>query len=470
MARVVLINPWSSDEERVHWDLAYQMKYWRNPYGGLVQLASYLRREKHSTKIIDCERDLLIEADGNSAILLAIIESRIRLLRPDVVGVTGMTYRYPQAYRILERLGKIKQELGFKLIMGGRHAMGEPVRCLIDSPALDCVFYGFAEIGLKTFLEGAPLSQVPGIVYRQNGQYVKTEQDVIQDLDSLPWPDWSLIDASFYSYPNINVHRSAATPLRSLDTRCSRGCVNACAFCAGYDGRPVWNSVGYVLDQIAWAQKTFGINATIFQDTSLGNNLKFLIKLCESLIRRGMHRGLIWTANMTAKQVNPEIVKLMYRAGCRMVFIGFESGSNRVLEAMRKGAMAEDNLACARILEQAGMPYWASFIAGYPGETESDMLETMALIANMRPTAGWVNSFSPLPGSKIYELLKSKKLIKISSVNDWVNYSRTGLGNSNEGVWANMPREKFRYYLKLLQDRLMKHTREGLQRKLEYSQ
>jgi anaerobic magnesium-protoporphyrin IX monomethyl ester cyclase len=469
MSKLVLINPWSQDEEGTQWSFEYQKNYWRNPYLGLVQLATYLQHNGHQVKIIDCERDLLIEAFGNTDLLLQIVESRIRNLCPDVVGLTGMTYRWPQAYKLLHHLAPLKSELGFKLILGGRHAMAESEMCLQDVPALDAVFYGLAEVGLKKYLDGSSLEQVPGVLFFENGVLRKTDNCVIEELDDLPWPDWSMVDASFYTHPCIHVHRSINTPLRSLDTACSRGCLMACGFCSGTDGKPRWHSVEYVLDYIVWTQKNYGTNATIFQDTSLGNNRDFLVGLCEGLIKRGMHKNLIWTANMRANQVDRDIVELMYRAGCRLVFIGFESGSDRMLKLMSKGCTVSDNIACARTLEEAQIPYWASFIVGYPGETEQDIIETVRLVKSMKPTTGWANAFFPSPGSPIYNHLKRQGLIKIDSIDDWANYSKTGDGDSIAGKWSAMPEPVFRHYLSLLQTHFLSVTEQGLCRNLEFS-
>ncbi len=467
--KVVLINPWSEDEEGVHWTPQYQQDYWRNPYIGLVELATYLESLGHPIKIIDCERDLLIEADGNPDWLLKFVEKRIRFLRPDVIGVTGMTYRYPQSYRILKTLGRLKDELKFKLILGGCHASGEPEMCLEDIPELDCIFVGFAEVGLKAFLNGASLDQVPGIIYKGNGQVKSNPKQFITDLDELPTAKWSMIDAGFYTHPNIRIHRSKTTPLRSLDTVCSRSCNRACNFCARNECKPIWRSVDNILEFIRHTQEKFGTNATIFQDSSLGNNPRFLYALCEGILAKGMQKNLIWTANMNAGQIDTEISKLMYRAGCRLVFVGFESGSDRMLKLMRKGTTVADNLQCAHILEQTGMPYWASFIIGYPGETEEDILATIRFVERINPTTGWANSFTPFPGSPVYDQLKQEGKIQVRSTEDWMNYSRTGWGNTHEGLFADMDPGRFENYRVILKNKFSSITERGLKRPLEFS-
>ncbi|KAF0121552.1 MAG: B12 binding domain/radical SAM domain fusion protein [bacterium] len=469
MSKLLLINPWSRDEEGVVWSFAYQKDYWRNPYKGLVQLATYLRKNGHTVKILDCERDLLIEAGGNPDLMLKLIESKVRYLHPDVVGVTAMTYRWMEAYKILNVLTELKPELRFRLILGGRHASSETEMCMKDIPGLDCIFHGFAEVGLNKYLDGDPLEEIPGAAFMSQGEVKRTPNEVVNDLDELPWPDWSLIDSSFYTHPNIRVHRSTGTPLRSLDTICSRGCNMACAFCSGADGKPKWHSVNYILDYIEWTQKTYQTNATIFQDSSLGNNKTFLVKLCEGLIRRNINKKLIWTCNMRADQVDTETVGLMYRAGCRLIFIGFESGSERILNLMHKGCTVEDNIRCAQVLEDAEMPYWASFILGYPGETEQDIYETGKFIEKINPTTGWVNAFFPSPGSNIYKKLKREGRITVSSIYDWINYGRTGEGNSNLGLYAEIPSERFRYCLFKLQGYFQKITDTGIKRELEFS-
>jgi anaerobic magnesium-protoporphyrin IX monomethyl ester cyclase len=467
---LVFINPWSQDEENVKWTPEYQTNYWRNAYFGLVQLATYIRSRGNTVSIIDAERDLLMEAGGNPERLLKQIEKKVRKLKPDIVGVTGMSWRYPETSKILGRLSPLSKKLGFKLIQGGHHAIAFPEGCLSDHPALDAVFNGFAEIGLERYSAGLPKLDVPGIVYRDGPAIKHTAEENIQNLDSLPVPDWRLVDTRFYTYPSIWIHRSLKTPVRNLDTIASRGCVFHCKFCTAFSAKPFWHSAEYIIEYIKHIRRDFSINSTIFQDSSLGNNRPFLIELCEKLISSNTSKGLVWTANMRANQVTVDIARLMYRAGCRMVFIGFESASDRILKAMDKGTTNEDNIKCAQVLEQAGMPYWASFIAGYPGETEEELDMSIKFARSIHPLAGWANEFFPSPGSRVFrELVDDGRLQLPSRPEDWAKISRIGQkGGVLEGSWSEMKPEIFSKKVKEFQALMQEITDKGVQRRLDF--
>lgn len=329
---------------------------------------------------------------------------------PDVIGLTGMSCRYPAMSSILDMV----EPLRIKTIIGGHHARGVPVDCLNEHPFLDCAFYSMAEIGLKRYLDGAPRICVPGIVFYEDGHYVTTQTDTICAMDELPMPDWDLIDVAFYTHPCVWLHRSFKTLVKNLDTICSRGCVYACKYCgmSGYKGNPAWHSVERIRDYLREIKGKYGVNSTMFQDSSLGNNPEFLYELCEMFLTSDVGNNFIWNANMRANQITEDLAKLMYRAGCRMIFIGFESASDRMLKAMSKGVTAEENRACALALEKAGMPYWASFIAGYPGETEEDLLASMQFADSINPLGGWANEFNPAPGTRIFNILMKEGKIR----------------------------------------------------------
>jgi len=468
--RVVFINPWSQDEEGVRWSPHYQTHYWRNAYFGLVQIATYTRSLGHDVVIMDAERDLLMEARGNPKLLLKQIKQKVTEMRPDVVGVSGMSWRYPVASKIMDILTPLSKEMGFRLIQGGSHATAYPEGCINDHPKLDCVFKGFAEVGLKQYLEGNVKDNIAGIAYKDGGSLLHTLDCYTENLDSLPMPDWGLLDTNFYTHPSVWIHRSMTTPVRNLDTIASRGCPFHCKFCTGSPGKPTWHSADYIIEYIRYIKHKYNTNSTIFQDSSLGSNHRFLKELCEKLISSNVSKGLIWTANMRADQVTVEIAQLMYQAGCRMVFIGFESGSDRVLKAMDKRTTNEDNAKCALSLEIAGMPYWASFIAGYPGETEEELKETIRFAQSIHPLAGWANQFYPSPGSRVFgEMIEEGRLSIPKNPKGWAAISRIGQkGDVKNGKWSAMSKGTFKKLVREFQILMLEVTNKGVQRGLEF--
>lgn len=472
--RICFINPWNIDEEGVAYSEQHQSTYWRNAYFGFVELATYIRSKGHDVKIIDAQRDLLMVANGSVTAVLEHIRSEVLAFAPDVVGVTGMTCMYPTIGKILHALTPLAAQRGFKLILGGHHARSAPEACLEDHPELDCIFYGMAEYSLEQYLNGVDKAEVSGIYYRKGEELVRTPLKVIPRMDALPWPDWDLLDPAFYTHPCIWLHRSRETLVRNLDTIVSRGCTFSCSFCgmSGWVGRPQWRSVDSVIGYLRGLQEKYGINATMFQDSSLGNNRQYLEELCERFIESELNKTLIWNANIRANQIDVDLAKLMLRAGCRMVFVGFESASDSVLKAMHKQTTVEDNRNCARALEEAKLPYWASFIAGFPGETAEDLNASLEFARTIDPIGGWANEFNPTPGTRIYtKLLKEGKLVKPTSHEGWAAISKVGeKGGVYDGQWSDMDPITFRKLTDPFQGILMEKLEKGMSRKLLFTE
>lgn len=472
--RLCLVIPWNSDEEGVSYSEEHHLTYWRNAYFGLVELATYARGKGHDVRIVNAERDLLLEADGNVQTLLGLIGQKVLAFEPDVVGVTGMTCQYPAIDAILRTLEPLARREGFKCILGGHHARGAPEATLREHPFLDALFFGMAEKSLDCYLSGKPKAEVPGIFYWEGGQILKNKLETVADMREIPWPDWDLLDIAFYTHPCIWLHRSRKTLLRNLDTIVSRGCRFSCNFCgmSGWVGHPQWRPVASVIEYLHHVQGKYGITGTMFQDSSLGNNGDYIVELCEQFIASGLHRKLVWNANLRADQVDESLARLMLKAGCRMVFIGFESASDRILQRMNKRTTAACNERCARALEKAGMPYWASFIAGYPGETAEDLLASLTFARSINPLGGWANEFNPTPGTRIYNtLIREGRLEPPDTPEGWAAIARVGQpGRVRQGYWSAMDPATFRKLTDPFQQVLMRKLEESMERTLTPTQ
>ena len=266
---------------------------------------------------------------------------------------------------------------------------------------------------------------------------VKAEE--IDNLDSLPFPDWSLCDYGFYAYPTygkIKVRES-----KSLDMIMGRGCVYKCAFCA-YNALSAvrFYSAEYLVEQVEYMSRSFEIGGVYFTDSTIGNNRKLIHQFCQLMIRRGTADRMEWYANIRPNQVNEEQLKLMWRAGCKFLFYGFESGSQRVLDLMVKGVGVEANYKAAELHNKLKFPYNASMLLGYPGEREDDILKTLEFLRRTEPPSIGINWYVPLPGSPDYDKLKAEGVIATEDPWEW---RRIGEVNSAR-VYADVPEERFR--------------------------
>lgn len=461
--RVAFIIPWNSDEEGVEYSLEHHRTYWRNACYGVAQLATYVRGLGHEVLILDGQRDLLLEAEGDPAKLVDFTAEKAVAWKPDVVGVTGSSYAYPAVYRIVRRMLEEAKKHGFKVVLGGHHATAVPAACLNDFPELDCVFAGPGEISFTEYLAGREKASIPGLYCFENGTVTGNGRGNGLPVAETPFPDWSLLDTAFYLEPNIFVHRSKSL-LRNLDTIAGYGCNKKCAFC-----NPSWHGhamkVEYrppesIVERLETLMDEFGIEATMFHDSTLTGDRNFIEELCRLFIDRGINEKLVWTACARADQVDEPLAALMRRAGCSLLFIGFESASDRLLRLMRKGTTQAVNKRCSQALENAGLPYWASFIVGYPSETEEELLASFQFAMEMSPFTGWPNEFNPAPGSQIFnDLVKENKLSFPHTPEEW--FAITGIGRKGkvlDGYWSAMEPVTFRAivkeFKKLMQYRL----------------
>ncbi len=258
-------------------------------------------------------------------------------------------------------------------------------------------------------------------------------------LDELPFPDWSLVDYRFYAQPSRGKIKTRYTS--SLDLIMGRGCVYKCSFCAYPTLSSVrFHSAEYLVEQVQYMHRSFGVDSVYFTDSTIGNNRKLIIRFSELMIARGLSDKVEWHANIRPNQVNEELLRLMWRAGCRFLFYGFESGSQRVLDLMAKGCKTSDNERALALHERLGFPYHASMLLGFPGETEADVLETLAFMRRCSTPSLGVNWYVPLPGSPDYDRLKAAGTLDIDDPKLW---RRIGEVNGSR-IYADVEEGRFR--------------------------
>ena len=435
MSKVMLVQPWNYHDEgvRVH-DLSQE---WRNGPYSLLLLATQLRKHNHQVMVVDMIRDMVV-LKGNVQSCLAKFAESIRQFRPDIIGFGFFSIHFFEVQKAVQVARRTCGEIDIQpiLIAGGIHASTEPKGTIKDL-GFDYSFVGEADLGLVELADGRKPETVRGIVETKTSTKEKGEE--MKLLDSLPFPDWSLCDYKFYAYPSFGKIKFRLS--RSLDMIMGRGCVYKCAFCA-YNALSAvrFYSADYLVAQMEYMAKEFDIDGIYFTDSTIGNNRKLIQEFCELMIRRDTAQRVEWYANIRPNQVNEELLKLMWRAGCRFLFYGFESGSQRVLDLMVKGLPAEANYRAAELHNKLKFPYHASILLGYPGEREEDIQQTLDFLRKTCPPIIGVNWYVPLPGSPDYDKLKADGVIVTEDPWEW---RRIGEVNSAR-VYADVPESRFR--------------------------
>lgn len=418
MSRVILVSPWVyHDVGKADYDFEHE---WRNGPYNIVLLATILNKAGHTAKVIDLQRDLIM-CKGNLDACLSRYCAEINDFHPDIIGFSFFSIHHYEIKQLvsLTRETCEKNQQTPMLIGGGIHATIEP-EDTITNLGLDYAFVGEGDIALTQLADGVIPETIPGVVGRgmtapdcSSGRGAQ-----IENLDDLPFPDWTLCDYEFYSSPSYARLKVAKT--RILDISSSRGCWYKCGFCA-YNALSAvrFYSGEYLANHMEQMHRDYGVDSVYFTDSTIGNNRKILVSLCEHILKKGLQKKVKWLANIRPNQVTEEILRLMQRAGCVYLFYGFETNSQRILDAMDKGCRVEHNEKAARLQRKLGFIYNASFIIGYPGEREEDIQASLDFIRRHKPPSVGINCYVPLPGSPDYDRLKADGVIQTDDPEEW---------------------------------------------------
>jgi radical SAM superfamily enzyme YgiQ (UPF0313 family) len=227
--------------------------------------------------------------------------------------------------------------------------------------------------------------RVPGWIVRGDaGPVAVLPAASIVDINGLPMPAHAELLAGGYrvAYP---VQRRGR--LRSAYVLSTRGCPHACTFCSPVEMRSRFlpyrvRDVEAVAEELAWVE-SLGANVVYFNDDNFLREPDRVGALCESILRRGLR--LSWLADARVDDVVPRMLPLLRRAGCSTLCLGIESGSQRVLDALRKGITLEQTRSAAAAIRRAGIWMVAYVILGSPGETDVEREATWELVDELRP-------------------------------------------------------------------------------------
>jgi radical SAM superfamily enzyme YgiQ (UPF0313 family) len=229
----------------------------------------------------------------------------------------------------------------------------------------------------------------------------------IESLDSLEY-----IDRSIFARKERPINPCLPEPFATIIN--SRACPGECTFCAPisknmFGKKFKIRSIPHIVGEIKHLIKTMEIKSFFLHDDNSISNINYMKEFCAEI----KPLKLLWACQGRADicSKHPELVQIMADAGCKMMLVGFESGSNRVLEFVKKGVTREQNIECCKILHDNDMLSWANLMVGFPTELPSEVLETIMMVEEMAPDLVSICTFTPFPGSYLYEYCKENKLM-----------------------------------------------------------
>jgi radical SAM superfamily enzyme YgiQ (UPF0313 family) len=387
-------------------------KYFFKPFHpiSLIYVASAIKSTGgYDVRVIDMEQEnLKVEA----------VVEEIRKEKPDFLAIGILTPSAIKAERICRETRRVSP--GTKIIAGNLHASfaGES---WIREGLIDFVVYGEGEeVSIKlinTLINNGDVSNIPSIAYFENGNVrINPRGNPPLDLDSLPFPDWSLIN-----FPKYKINFFTTLQGRGAPVFFTRGCPYSCTFCAidKLSRRLRHRSPENAIEEVQKLIKDYNINFLWVMDPTFGINKTHTISLLEEFIRNGIHKRLKWVCGMRTDNLDTEVLRLMKEAGCQRIFLGFESGVDRLLSNVKKGTDINKGREAVKKVKEYGMEVTGIFMIGLPGETREDTEKTIKYACSLDIDFVKFAITIPFPGTAIFEdLYNSGKLKRV----DWENY------------------------------------------------
>ncbi len=408
----------------------------------LSYAVSALEKAGHTVQFIDSPAMELNESDTLA---------RIREFAPELLVMETST---PSIISDTQTADLLASE-GYTVFIAGTHPSALPEETVRLGSVFKGAVLGEYEIPLLGIAEALsssqPLEGIPGTAVRSSsgdGVTVTPPKGYLEDLDSLPF-----VSSVYARHLPVERYNNPNALHPQVMIMGGRGCPNRCSFCVfpqtltgrSYRSRSPEN----VVEEMIWVQENMPkVKAVFFEDDTIAADAARLRSLAGEMMRRGV--TISWTCNMRAS-VDRETLAICRKAGLRSVCVGFESGSDEILLAMKKGLSTARMKQFARDAAKAGILVHGCFLFGIPGETRKTAETTLRFAMELKPDTAQFYPLMVYPGTDAYAEVTRAGLLSASSWRDWLKEDgthacvvKTGDMTSNELVeFCNYARRKF---------------------------
>ncbi len=343
--------------------------------------------------------------------------ARLREFGPDILGFMLTTYMFRET---LEWIGYLKERLRVPVVVGGYNLRVYPRQSLvpeeIDFGVVDQAYYTLP--GLLEQLEGdGRFEEVPGLVYKKDREIIVTPHPQKIDFDRYPNPARHLLPNHLYA--EFPTERKNFTVMVT-----SLGCPMRCTFCEA--GRTEYNprSPLTVVNEMQECHDRFGIHEIDIFDYEFPMVRERTEAICRELRQRDL--DLTWACRSRVDTVDAELLSEMYRAGCRRIYYGIESGSQETLDLLEKGITLRRIRETIALTKKTGIRPLGFFLVGVPGETRKSVKQTVRFAKSL--DLDYVQ-FSKLTAKPLTGLWKD--LVRETGQDYWEDYI---LGKTEEKI------------------------------------
>ncbi len=376
----------------------------------LAYAAAVLEKHGHQAKLVD-----MVAENQDKDDLRGLIKNE----QPDFVVLDSTT---PSIYSDIDCAKIIKEESAAKVLMVGPHISALPAETLrLAQGAVDVACIGEYDYTVQDVVENfSNLADVLGIAFYQDGEVkINGQRPLIENLDELPFPAWHHLDLMKYFdggklYPYIDIISG-------------RGCPNQCIYClwpqvmhgTRYRFRSPKNVVDEIEQDIKLCPSVIKGGEFFFEDDTFTVQKERAILICEEIMRRGLK--INFSVNARVDTADQELFKIMKKAGCRLLLVGFESGNQIMLDSMNKHIKLEQSKQFMRVAGEMGLEVHGCFVIGLPGETEISAQQTIEFSGQLGLTTAQFSGAVPFPGTIFFEQCRKNGWLKKVDWSGWLN-------------------------------------------------
>ena len=322
--------------------------------------------------------------------------------KPDYIVVNVAMPTFDSDLKVLETAKKIFPNI--LTIAKGAPFLTCAKETIQDNSYIDIIIIGEAEETLKEILENKTYKDIAGIYYRENLTIKYTgKRPFISKLDELPFPARHLVNNKIYKRPDNSKPQAVI--------KVSRGCPYHCFFCLA---TPVSGSFvrtrspENIILELKECINRYKITNFVFWSDIFTQDRDWVIQLCNKILEENLK--IVWSCNTRVDTIDEELLALMHEAGCRLVSVGVESGSQYILDKINKKTTITEIKKCFKMLKKAKMKTYAYFVIGLPWDDENTIKQTVDFAIDLDPDFVSFYTAVPLPGTKFYSYAKENNL------------------------------------------------------------
>ena len=403
MTNIVLINPRISEESqssKINAIVGITFPSSLGTLAGCLHASGF-----ENVRIIDEQIDPLSDEQ--------IVQLAASMDTPKIIGLSVLTLNSGRAYELARKFKAADENV--ITVLGGIHPTVATDEVL-HAEGVDIVVRGEGDVTFPRLVEkitkGQDLADTRGISILVDGEpRHNPPRELVSDLDEIPPFPYHLFEKNLYRYPSF----SSVTG--------SRGCPHACIFCSSRSisgKRYRHHSVERIISECKTLIEKYEQPSVFFMDDNIAVNKKMFMRLCQAIIDNGLHEKAYFHGSMRGDNATDEILETAKKANFKIIYFGFETGSERLMTLINKGETVAQVVDAIKRAHAKGLSVGTTLIFGLPTETPKERWDSMRLAHSLPIDSVRFNTLTPYPGTPAYQMLEPQGKILIKE--NWSNF------------------------------------------------